>query len=102
MQVPPIKIVRSRYLLTVENERKFSLFPEACIRGALGYLLFDWAKLYFDEGDFFKSELCIRLYEALVGPFPEKKLLSAKRLLPKWECCLLQKMSPVRTCSCWN
>lgn len=83
MQVPPIKIVRSRYLLTVENERKFSLFPEACIRGALGYLLFDWAKLYFDEGDFFKSELCIRLYEALVGPFPEKKIVVREATPPK-------------------
>ena len=83
MQVPTIKMVRSRYILTVDNEREFSFFPEACIRGALGYLLYDWANQCFEKSNPFKAELCIRLYEALIGPFPNKQVEIREATPPK-------------------
>ena len=83
MQVPTIKMVRSRYILTVDNEQVFSFFPEACIRGALGYLLFDWANQCFEKNNPFKAELCIRLYEALIGPFPNKQVEIREATPPK-------------------
>ena len=83
MQVPAIKMVRSRYILTVDNEREFSFFPEACIRGALGYLLYDWANQCFEKNNPFKAELCIRLYEALIGPFPNKQVEIREATPPK-------------------
>ena len=83
MQVPAIKMVRSRYILTVGNEQEFSFFPEACIRGALGYLLYEWANQCLEKSNPFKAELCIRLYEALVGPFPNKQVEVREATPPK-------------------
>ena len=83
MQVPAIKMVRSRYILTVDNEQEFSFFPEACIRGALGYLLYEWANQCLEKSNPFKAELCIRLYEALVGPFPNKQVEVREATPPK-------------------
>jgi len=83
MQIPAIKIVRSHYTLTVENAQKFSQFPEACIRGALGYLLYDWANQFSNADNPFKAELCIRLYETLVGAFPNKEIEVREATPPK-------------------
>ena len=76
-------MVRSRYILTVDNEQEFSFFPEACIRGALGYLLFDWANQCLEKSNPFQAELCIRLYETLVGPFPNKRIEIREATPPK-------------------
>ena len=75
--------MRAFYSLVVENGKKFGFFPEACLRGALGYLLMEWFSFYRQTGqdDFLK--LVVRLYEALIGEFPNKSIEKKQATPPK-------------------
>ena len=83
MITPNIKIVRAYYRLLTENGERFGIFPEACIRGALGYLLMDWVVLYQQAGQSDSLEQTVRLYEALVGEFPNKIVENRTATPPK-------------------
>lgn len=71
-RIPHLKITRIYYRLVVENIDRFSIFPEAGIRGAMGYYLYDEIKK--DFGDPRQRENYIQLYRALLGPLPGERL----------------------------
>lgn len=70
---PTLKITRARYSLLAEKPERFSQFPEACIRGAMGYYLNDLICSLNDSHYHSQKEQAIRLYELLIGPYGDKQ-----------------------------
>ncbi len=66
--IPHLQITRIYYRLVVENYRRFFRFPEAGIRGALGYYLYD--EFSKDFASPAHRNNCALLYKALLGPLP--------------------------------
>lgn len=72
MAVPAIKMSRVYYTLLADKSFQAPFFPEACMRGALGYLLMDWIGECRSVRSA-KFEQVVRLYEALIGAVPWRK-----------------------------
>lgn len=70
--IPHLQITRIYYRLVVENYKRFFRFPEAGIRGALGYYLYD--EITKDFANPVRRENFVLLYRALLGPLPGEKL----------------------------
>ena len=66
--IPHLQITRIYYRLVVEDYKRFFRFPEAGIRGALGYYLYD--EITKDFASPAHRENCTHLYSALLGPLP--------------------------------
>lgn len=66
-KIPHLFITRIYYRLVVENKPDFSRFPEAGVRGAMGYYLFDEIKKNRRPE---KTQGLINLYKALLGTLP--------------------------------
>ena len=69
--IPHLQITRIYYRLVVENYKRFFRFPEAGIRGAMGYYLYD--EITKDFADPIRREKFVQLYRALLGPLPNEK-----------------------------
>lgn len=72
LTIPHLQITRIYYRLVVEDYRRFFRFPEAGIRGALGYYLYD--EITKDFANPVQRENFVLLYRALLGPLPGEKL----------------------------
>lgn len=70
--IPHLDITRIYYRLAVQDIKRFSRFPEAGVRGAMGYFLYDEYKKSF--GDLTRQEAFAELYRALLGPLPGEPL----------------------------
>lgn len=68
MLLPHLCISRIYYRFVIENIRSFSRFPEAGIRGALGYYLYDEYKN--SRNNPAQAQTLAKLYNALLGPLP--------------------------------
>ena len=66
-RIPHLIITRIYYRLVVENKPDFSRFPEAGVRGAMGYYLYDEIKKNRRPE---KTLGLINLYKALLGTLP--------------------------------
>lgn len=78
-----LAITRVKFYLVVENRNLFSVFPEACIRGALGYYLYDRVRDLRDWNQNIQADKFENLYECLLGDFPDKKIADRSATLPR-------------------
>lgn len=69
LAIPHLQITRIYYRLVVENYKRFFRFPEAGIRGALGYYLYN--EITKDFANPTHRNNCTILYKALLGPLPD-------------------------------
>ena len=71
-KLPHLDITRIYYRLAVQDIKRFTRFPEAGIRGALGYYLYDEYKK--SSEDLSRQDSFAQLYRALLGPLPGEAL----------------------------
>lgn len=71
-KLPHLDITRIYYRLAVQDIKRFTRFPEAGIRGALGYYLYDEYKK--NSEDLARQDSFAQLYRALLGPLPGEAL----------------------------
>lgn len=70
--IPHLDITRIYYRLAVQDIERFSRFPEAGVRGALGYYLYDEYKKSAEQST--RQNDFAELYRALLGPLPGEPL----------------------------
>lgn len=70
--IPHLDITRIYYRLAVQDIKRFTRFPEAGVRGALGYFLYDEYKKSSDNSA--RQDSFAQLYRALLGPLPGEQL----------------------------
>ena len=66
--IPHLDITHIYYRLAVQDIKRFTRFPEAGVRGALGYFLYDEYKKNSDNSA--RQDSFAQLYRALLGPLP--------------------------------
>ena len=70
--IPHLDITRIYYRLAVQDIKRFTRFPEAGVRGAMGYYLYDEYKKNAGRPNL--QDGFAQLYRALLGPLPGEAL----------------------------